>query len=87
MANFGIKISKGGTDVKDKITTANAQNFQLISSIGCLVKKEESEEDSAEYMWWGAVLDGTTARSANFYPQVWGSLVKKFIIFANKFDE
>lgn len=87
MADYGIKISKEGTDVKEAITDANAKNFQLISSVGCLVKKEESTGDSETYMWWGAVLDGTTARSANFYPQVWGSLVRKFIIFANRFDE
>lgn len=87
MADYGIKISKEGTDVKEIVTDANAKNFQLISSVGCLVKKEESTSDSEAYMWWGAVLDGTTARSANFYPQVWGPLVQKFIIFANRFDE
>lgn len=82
MADYGIKISKEGYDVKNEMTEETRKNFQLISSKDCWVKLRDDTEPSTTRMFWGYVEHDGMAHSANFE-----SGVNKYIIFANRIDE
>ena len=83
MADYGIKISREGVDVKQPVTDANAKGFQLLSSKDCLIKKEYSATPSGEFMFWGVVEDNGKIRSSN---SIRGS-APFYLIFGNRFDE
>lgn len=70
-ANYGLKISKKGVNVKGALTPSTKRFFQMISTDGCLLKKETSSSSSNSNRFFGYIL---TPDSDNY--DFFGSLLE-----------
>ena len=66
--DYGIKIAKQGFDVKTFLTELNKKNFNILSTEGCLLRKELSASKSTANMFFGYKLaeSDTEAHPLNY---------------------
>lgn len=82
MADFGIRVSKEGQNVTEDLSSPNTRNFQLVSSLPLLLKKEISLSPSNTNRFWGYRL---TDSSTKAHPLNYWDGTAKYIIYENEF--